>query len=393
MAKKQAAGRGSIVKRKDGRFMAAATINGERVYFYDKDQKEVIRKLDEALEEARKGVYVKATKQTFEDWLNFWLEEIIKPEVKPRAYDFYRGIVDYHIKPKLGKIPLNKITTELLDKFYNEKKQQKKINSNDYISKATVNNIRKVVGMALRKAIVKKKIAVNPNEYTEPIRTNDPEIEYLTPEEITDFLIKISNDYLYPAFVTALGTGLRRGELAALQWKHVDLENGFLRVEQILTKINTYSKTEPKSKVILQSPKTKKSTRKIPLPMDVVNTLKALKKRQQETRGNVIDIQSNGFVFSGLDGQNINPDYLTRHFKVLVRKYLLKDVHLHSLRHSYASLLLANGEDLKIVQENLGHSDINITANIYTHVVDELKERSARKLDGFTTKKKAVNKG
>ena len=138
MAKKQAAGRGSIVKRKDGRFMAAATINGERVYFYDKDQKEVIRKLDEALEEARKGVYVKATKQTFEDWLNFWLEEIIKPEVKPRAYDFYRGIVDYHIKPKLGKIPLNKITTELLDKFYNEKKQQKKINSNDYISKATL---------------------------------------------------------------------------------------------------------------------------------------------------------------------------------------------------------------------------------------------------------------
>ena len=393
MAKKQAAGRGSIVKRKDGRFMAAATINGERVYFYDQDQKEVIRKLDEALEEARKGVYVKATKQTFEDWLNFWLEEIIKPEVKPRAYDFYRGIVDYHIKPKLGKIPLNKITTELLDKFYNEKKQQKKINSDDYISKATVNNIRKVVGMALRKAIVKKKIAINPNEYTESIRTNDPEVEYLTPEEIADFLVKISNDYLYPAFVTALGTGLRRGELAALQWKHVDLENKFLRVEQILTKINTYSKTEPKSKVIIQSPKTKKSARKIPLPLDVVNTLKALKKWQQETRGNVIDIQGNEFVFSGPDGQNIDPDYFTRHFKVLVRKYLLKDVHLHSLRHSYASMLLANGEDLKIVQENLGHSDINITANIYTHVIDELKERSARKLDGFTTKKKAVNKG
>ena len=153
--------------------------------------------------------------------------------------------------------------------------------------------------MALRKAIVKKKIAVNPNEYTESIRKGDPEIEYLTPEEIADFLNKISNDYWYPAFVTALGTGLRRGELLGLQWKHVDLENGLLRVEQILTKINTYSKTEPKSKIILQSPKTKKSARKIPLPMDVVNTLKTLRKWQQETRGNVIDIQGNEFIFSG----------------------------------------------------------------------------------------------
>ena len=107
----------------------------------------------------------------------------------------------------------------------------------------------------------------------------------------------------------------------------------------------------------------------------------------------IIDIQGIEFVFSGPDGSCIAPDLLTKHFKALVRKYLLKDVHLHSLRHSYASLLLANGEDLKIVQENLGHSDINITANIYTHVIDELKERSARKLDGFTTKKKAVNKG
>lgn len=110
------------------------------------------------------------------------------------------------------------------------------------------------------------KLPFNPNEYTESIGKDEPEIEYLMPDEVADFLSKISNDFWYSAFVTTLGTGLRAGELAALQWKHIDLPGGFIRVEQSLARINTYQVEGDKTKLIMQKPKTKKSIRRVPLP-------------------------------------------------------------------------------------------------------------------------------
>ena len=400
MAKKQAAGRGSIVRRKDGRWMAAATINGEREYFYGGSQAEVSGKLDKALEDSRNGIHVKSTKQTFEEWITFWLDEIIKPQVvsgdlKPGTYDYYEYLVRIHIKPELGKIQLNKLTTELLDQFYNQKKQEKKQRGGEgVLSKKIVGDIRKIVGMALKKAVAKRKIQFNPNDYTEPIGKDEPEIEYLTPEEVAEFLDKVSNDYWYPAFVTALGTGLRVGELAGLQRNDFNLDEGFVKVQRTITRINTHEATGPKTKLIIQTPKTKKSIRKVPLPVDVVNVIKELFRQQDEIRGNVVELHKDYFVFCWPNNQMVDPNYFTKHFKKLVSKiFKSKDVHFHSLRHSYASMLLANGEDIKVISENLGHADIKITLDLYTHVMDELKKRSARKLDGFTTKKKVSAKG
>ena len=380
--------------------MAAATINGEREYFYGGSQAEVSGKLDKALEDSRNGIHVKSTKQTFEEWITFWLDEIIKPQVvsgdlKPGTYDYYEYLVRIHIKPELGKIQLNKLTTELLDQFYNQKKQEKKQRGGEgVLSKKIVGDIRKIVGMALKKAVAKRKIQFNPNDYTEPIGKDEPEIEYLTPEEVAEFLDKVSNDYWYPAFVTALGTGLRVGELAGLQRNDFNLDEGFVKVQRTITRINTHEATGPKTKLIIQTPKTKKSIRKVPLPVDVVNVIKELFRQQDEIRGNVVELHKDYFVFCWPNNQMVDPNYFTKHFKKLVSKiFKSKDVHFHSLRHSYASMLLANGEDIKVISENLGHADIKITLDLYTHVMDELKKRSARKLDGFTTKKKVSAKG
>jgi integrase len=409
-AGKRLNGEGTIIQRKDGRWMSAASINGERVYFYGKDPQEAKGKRDDALEQARNGIYIKPTKQTFGEWLTFWLDEIIKPQVnsddlKPGTYDYYEYLIRIHVKPKLGKIPLNKITTEKLDTFYNQKKlekkqRQKKLENGEpgeeVLSKKIVGDIRKIIGMALKKAVKKRKIQFNPNDYTESIGKNDPEIEYLTSEEVADLLEKVSKDLSLPAFVhaalvTALGTGLRVGELAALQRRDFNLEEGFVKVERTITRINTYEEEGPKTKLLIQAPKTKKSARKVPLPIDVVNVIRDLFKKQDELRGNVVDLHNDYFVFCWPNNQMVDPNYFTKCFKKLVKKLIKsKDVHFHSLRHSYASMLLANGEDIKVISENLGHSDIKITLDLYTHVMDELKKRSARKLDGFTTKKKAV---
>lgn len=401
MAKKRANGEGTAIhKLKDGRWRALITINGKRVPVYGRTQEECRIKRDELLEQARKGIYIKDTKQTFEEWLTFWLDEIIKPQVisgdlKPGTYDYYEYLVRVHIKPGLGKIQLNKITTETLDQFYNKKRQEKKLRGGEgVLSKKIVGDIRKIVGMALNKAVAKRKIQFNPNDYTEPIGKDEPEIEYLTPEEVVEFLDKVSNDYWYPAFVTALGTGLRVGELAGLQRSDFNLEEGFVKVQRTITRINTHEKEGPKTKLIIQTPKTKKSIRKVPLPVDVINVIRDLFKKQDELRGNVVELHKDYFVFCWPNNQMVDPNYFTKHFKKLVRNiFKSKNVHFHSLRHSYASMLLANGEDIKVISENLGHSDIKITLDLYTHVMDELKKKSARKLDGFTTKKKVSAKG
>jgi integrase len=389
-AKKRANNEGSIYRRNDGRWVAEAKINGEMVYFYGKKQGEVKEKLEEAQDQARDGIYVKATKTTFDEWLGYWLNEIAKPEIKPATFDYYEYIIRVHIKPSLGKMALKDITTETLDRFYNRKKQEPKRRGEGTLSKKLVGDIRKVIGMALEKAVVKKKIAVNPNEYTEPIGKDEPEIEYLTPEEIAEFLDKISADFWHSAFVTALGTGLRLGELVALQWKHIDVTGGFIKVSQSAVEVNTYQAEGPKTRLIIQEPKTKKSIRKVPLPLDVIKILKIQQSKQREFKGNVIEITGEDYVFAWPDGRIVHPNYLSKHFKKLVKRYSQKDVHFHCLRHSYASMLLMNGEELKIIQENLGHKDIQTTSNMYTHVMDELKTRSAERLNGFTVKKRAI---
>jgi integrase len=391
MARKRANNEGTIVKRPNGYWMSAATINGKREYFSGKTQEAVRDKLKSAIRDAEDGTFVKKDKLTFGEWLDIWLEQYAKPTIKPTSYDFYERLIRVYIKPDLDKIPLKKITIELLDKFYNEKKQQKKQHFKDKtLSLKLVGSIRKVAGMALKKAVIKRKIAFNPNSFTEPIGRITPEIEYLTPEEIADFLDKVSNDFWYPAFVTALGTGLRVGELAALQRSDFDFEKGFVRVCRNAVRVKTYSATGAKSQLIIQTPKTQHSIRKVPLPTDVVSAVKTMFRQQDEIRGNVVELHKEYFVFCWPNGDMVKPEYLTQHFKDLIKKYHFKDIHFHCLRHSYATMLLANGEDLRTIQENLGHAELSSVTTLYTHVIDELKVKSARNLDGFT-KKKQVN--
>lgn len=405
--KKRANGEGTIIQRKDGRWMAAVSINGKREYFYGKTQAEVKEKRDKALQDARDGVYIKPTKQTFGEWLDIWLKEYAKPVIRPTTYDSYEYLIRVHIKPRLGNIPLKELQPNQIQKFYNAKLTEKRKSRRKNkpikpaepedlkpLSNSSVRHMHIIINQALDQALKENKIIRNPATATKPPKVEKKEARYLTPEEVVKFLESIQEDRWYPAFVVDLHSGLRLGELVALKWSNVDLEKGIIYVKEAVSRI----KDGDKWVLYFHPPKSKKGLRGIPLPNRAVKELKKLKARQAKEKllfgdaylgdGEKHDIkQDQWFVFTWEDGRMVDPSYLSKHFLKLIRRQGLS-VNFHGLRHSYASALLAAGEHPKIVQELLGDSTIQVVLDTYTHVVPGLKERAASRLDGLFDKKK-----
>lgn len=375
-AGKRLNGEGTIIQRQDGRWMSAATIDGQRVYFYGKDPQEAKEKRDEALEQARKGIYIKPTKQTFGEWLDLWLKEYAKPAIRPTTYDSYESLIRAHIKPGIGKILLKELQPNQIQKFYNTKLQEKLIDRRSEETKKkeakrvklgkvavkelkpfsarTVRYMHIIINSALEQALKEGKIIRNPAKATKPPKAERKEARYLTPEQLTDFLASISEDRWHPAFIIDLNSGMRLGELVALKWSNVDLQKGVITVKEAVSRIKG---TNGKWELYFHSPKSQKGFRAIPLPIGAVEELKSLKARQAAEKirigraflgdGEKHDLkQEQWFVFTWEDGRMVEPNYLSKHFLKLIRQHGLS-VNFHGLRHSYASALLAAGEHAK----------------------------------------------
>jgi integrase len=193
-------------------------------------------------------------------------------------------------------------------------------------------------------------------------------------EDAHRLLEEIRGDRLEPLFRLMLATGLRRGEALALQWRDVDLDAGMLRVRWTLTRTSRGLQ--------LSEPKTDKSRRVVPLPRSAVETLKAHRARQADERSSATGVwQDNGLVFTTEIGTPLEPRNVLRRFEQLAQRAGLEGVHLHTLRHSAASFLLAAGTHTRVVQEHLGQSSYAITADIYSHVGPTLQREAADRLD------------
>jgi integrase len=379
MAKKRGNGEGSISKRKDGTWCAVITVGRKpdgklkQKFFYGKTRQEVAEKLNKALNELRQGTFVEATAVTVESWLKTWLEEYKRPKVRLTTFESYRIMAESHIIPAVGHIKLKDLRPEHLQHLYNEKLKTG-------LSPRTVRYIHLVIHSALKQAVKNQLVARNVSEATELPADNKKEARALTMEEMDRFLNALESDRLKAAFITLLGTGLRRGELLALKWDNVNLKEGTIAVKENLAWI-------AKKGFVFQPPKTEKSKRVVPLPDDVLAELKKHKARQAEEKLKLGEsYQDNGLVFCTEIGTPIIPRNFERKFKLLLKKADLTGIKLHSLRHTYATRLLELGENLKVVQELLGHSRISVTADIYSHVSPELKRGAAAKLNGLFTK-------
>ena len=373
MSKKRGHNEGGITKRKDGRWQGTVTIgrndNGtqRRQYIYGKTRSEVAAKINKVINDINTGTFIDKKKNpTIEEWLNFWLTTYKKNKIKENTYDQYEAMIRVHLIPEFGKFRLIDLHESQVQTFYNRL-------FSDGLSARTIHIINTVFCAALKKAVKTRLIMFNVCDAIELPKQIKKERRVLSEEEQKRLIKELKKDEQGAMYIFALFTGLRKGEVLALRWSDVDLDAGLIKVSKSLSRVNTYSDSGDKTKLIISEPKTETSKRIIPI---VDSLIPLLEKQYELTKdNNKLDL-----VFPSEAGGYIDPGNYNRKFHKLVKRAGLPKANPHSLRHSFATRALEAGVDLKTTQELLGHSSINITADLYTHSLMKHKKKELNKL-------------
>lgn len=385
MANKRNHGEGTIYYRKnEGRWCAQATIgldeNGKpkRITIYGKTKKEVKEKLQQTCASISKGLIVDDEKVTVEKWLETWLWEYKHQMLRPSTFGDYECIIRIHINPNIGNIRLRELRPEHLQKLYNQKFAEGK-------SDSKIRHIHNIMHAALDQAMKNGLIARNVSEATTlPKRKETREIKVLTHEEEKRFIEALEGERLRAAFIIAISTGVRLGELLALTWDNVDFKNGTIAIKKSIRRVKTFDEnSQNKTQIVFQEPKTKSGKRTLPIPQFALKELQEHKKRQLEEKLQAGPLyKDNNLVFTTYVGTPIEATKLIKVFKKICKKAQI-DINFHALRHTFATRLLEANEHPKVVQELLGHGDISITLNTYSHVLPEVKQKAMDKINSL----------
>ena len=331
MAKKRANGEGSIRKRSDGRWEGRYTAGrnpttGKPIYknVLGKTQAEVKEKLKIALAECEKIDVYKSAQYTVGEWMDVWFENYAAIKVRPSSHQTYKGYIEHHIKPHIGCIPLNKLTTLDLQKLYKklmkagrveriESKKQPK-----GLSAKTVRNLNQIISSAMDMAIEQKLISVNPTNKCALPKVEHHEMNTLTQDQLAAFLAEARRSGVYEMYYTELATGLRRGELLGLKWGDIDFKDNAIRVRRQVARID--------GNVVEAPLKTKNAYRCVAITQDVAAMLKQKK---------VDDNGRSEYVFSSETGGPISPDSVLNMLHRVLDRAGLPRLRFHDLRHPY----------------------------------------------------------
>ena len=373
MAKKRTNGEGNIRKRSDGRWEGRYTAGynpttGKRIIknVLGKTQAEVREKLRRTIGETRGLDVARAGEYTTGQWLEVWFNDYAMLKVRPSSHQTYRGYLDHHIKPYIGNIPLTKLSSLDLQRLYKkllsdgrvdriESKKQPK-----GLSAKTVRNIHQIISSALKLAVEQKLIARNPAEGCALPKAERKEMQTLPVEQLTSFLREAKDSGVFALYYIDLTTGLRRGELLGLKWSDIDLEKGDLRVQRQIGRID--------GKIIEMPLKTKNAYRTLPLSADAINVLKMQKCK----------VGNSEWVFPSPSGGPMSPDSVLHMLHRVLKRAGLPSIRFHDLRHTFATLALQNGVDVKTVSGMLGHFSAGFTLDTYAHVTTSAKREAAK---------------
>jgi integrase len=402
---------GSIYKLQDGRWRAAVMVgwkiapDGQRVpdrkIFTAPTRHEVAGELGDALKARRSGINIKPEKQTVAGFLNDWLEAI-KHDVSPATFVSYEATCRLHLMPTLGKIELAKLSARDIQRLKAEKIEaamdrgpgvKKAIEGQPapesrHLSPTTVRYCLVVLRMALDRACKLDLVPRNVALLVDFPKVEHAEISPFTPEQAIAFVEAARGHRIGALFSVAVAVGLRKGEALALQWSAIDFERGTLAVRQALQRIKMPG--DDKGRLITREPK-RSSRRTINLPQVCLSALLQHREKQEQERVLAGSRwRDSGFVFTTGIGTPLEPRNLERDYRQILTVAGLPHIRIHDLRHTAATLLLIQGVHPRVVMELLGHSQIAVTMNIYSHVVPALRKEAANQMDAILTRPEPV---
>lgn len=314
------------------------------------------------IHQAETGQYIEGSRLTTGEFLEYWLEKIVRPRRAVGTVYIYERSLSRHIIPALGKVPLSRLSAHHLEIYYSDKRAT--------LSSATVALHHRILAAALRRAVQWEMIPKNPAALPDPPQQESPEREPLTAEQTVQLLNAAWGQPLYGPIVLATCFGLRIGEVTALRWVDVDLETGVVKIRQSLSEIG--------SELVFHPPKSKQSRRALPLPEQAWAWLIVHQQEQERVRlACGADWQETGLVFPLEDGRIWRPTTMRRRYYRLLASVGLPRVHFHDLRHSHITHLLARGIPLHVVSRRAGHANTSITANVYGHVLPGMQEAAS----------------
>ena len=383
-----------ISKRADGRYQGRFTFQGERFTLYDRDIKALQKKMADAKYEMEHGIYMNAQHMTLNTFFETWLSEIKENTVKANTLSVYMEIYKIHIAPALGKLQVSSINKLMVQRLLNNM-------SKNGLSPNTLAKTKAILYSIFKEAMENRMISYNPCENI-TIRRDKTERRVLSYDEQKIFLNVIRGSRYEMLCILGLSTGLRIGELSGLRWSDINFEEKTLTVERTYVYLHDIKNHQMKDE--FHSPKTKNSCRTIRLLDSTLELLKAHKEKQDKEKKSLGDKwcpveDGEDLVFTTKCGGPVRglnvAETLDNYVKKINKReelqaakenrepVIFERITPHTLRHTFATRAFESGIPPKVVQQILGHSSLEMTMDLYTHVTEDVQSKEIQKLAVF----------